>query len=175
MNTGKPETLVDKESDRRNHDEVKYFIAACVLGAAVGNIFIARRFKHNMKTSYRTERSSYSQKFWDRPPHEKYQERNAEKSSGRKSSYDSNRTTNSSKPAYDEDYLTPKLRLLGITNSYNNISKEAIKNAYRDIALSCHPDRISPESTNRQELENRFRDASIAYKEILTYIEKKHL
>jgi DnaJ-class molecular chaperone len=61
--------------------------------------------------------------------------------------------------------------MYGAKNPYNILgintiaSKDEIKKAYKDIALSCHPDKLIniTDDTEKQKRIDRFKDASVAY------------
>jgi DnaJ-class molecular chaperone len=62
--------------------------------------------------------------------------------------------------------------ILGINNTSN---KDEIKKAYKEIALSCHPDKLIhiTDEIEKQKRIDKFKEASIAY-EILTNTNKYH-
>jgi len=130
---------------------------------AVGNIFISRRFKFT--NVVRDTSKSSSQHNWNST-----RRRQTNKSSNKK---DNNTTT---KPNHKGNFMdNPKniiyLQSLGLPIVTKPKMKD-IKDAYRKIALECHPDRRPPGGTiiDNNSQYKRFQEASVAYKQLLNLI-----
>ena len=79
---------------------------------------------------------------------------------------------NKTKESYEKRYRTvlpdnlkKAFLLLNLTPTVHNPIE--IKEAYRKIALKCHPDRLSQDDPKREELTKQFKDATVAYKLLL--------
>ena len=79
---------------------------------------------------------------------------------------------NKTKESYEKRYRTVlpdnlKSAFLTLNLTPKVHSPTEIKDAYRTIALKCHPDRLLPDDPKRDELTKQFKDATVAYKLLL--------
>lgn len=158
------------------NEMLKYAIAAIAIGTCIGNMFVSRRVKSflNMKNPSRTvkQQSHKSSQSTEGSSSNRYtynSSRTSEHPGGERSWQDSFKTQKYNRESYDiPSYLQPSLKVLNLSSKTLPTKKE-VKDAYRLIALEFHPDRMDDKSKSNDKI---FREATDAYRELLTYIEK---
>lgn len=132
-------------------------VAAFCIGSCVGNVFVFRRFVAGYR--FRADVSA-AQPRADRTRTEPRPGRRADPSRGPR------------RPS--EEALPPgvldDLRVLGLPASRPRPAD--VKEAYRRVALECHPDRLAPEDPRRPEKTRRFDAATVAYRRLLRLLDR---
>ena len=173
------------------NENLGYLIAAIIFGAAVGNMFLAGKIRNVMnikvKSPFPNSNSSNNYKNFENAG-----------SKDSKSSYVDGKTDhmkyrNPNKKAYIRipQSIQNDLKLLEISllndlkidteniNADNCLSEiqTKIKDSYRKAALQFHPDRLTIDDKRRAIYENKFKDISKAYNNLLKYFEEnqRHL
>ena len=169
---------------------MKYIIAAGVIGMCIGNMFVARRFKGILKMkvdTYKTSTNSntnsntntnnnnnkYYSHYKSREEWEKAEADADERFRQRFKDYEyQQQQFNHTKESYEKryrtalpDYLKSAFLTLNLTPKVH--SPTEIKEAYRAIALKCHPDRVASDDPKKEELTKKFKEATTAYKLLL--------
>lgn len=190
--------LNDKNKKERNPDGMfKYVIAASVIGMCIGNMFVARRFKGILKmkvdtykasnntnnnttnnsnnNSNSTNNNQYYSHYKSRSEWEKAEAEADVRFRQRFKDYEyQQQQFNQTRESYEKrfrtvlpDNLKRAFVTLNLTPKVH--SPTEIKEAYRAVALKCHPDRIPKEidDPKRAELTVKFKDATVAYKLLL--------
>lgn len=171
---------------------LKYVIAASVLGACIGNMFVARKMRGIMKLKVPAAESATAAG-WSSPPppHSGRARVEGEEARARQAQrvrdynyqreqqeqvHEAYRTW--ARHKYDPhrrprnvellglDAMTPYLQALGLPTS-ELPSKKEVKEAYGKIAMQSHPDRVPEGSHDRPRLQRKFTEATEAYKALL--------
>lgn len=71
-------------------------------------------------------------------------------------------------------YSKNPYHILGLDNTGHSISRDDIKRAYKEIALSCHPDKLIHiiDDNEKQRRINKFKEASVAYEILIKHLDE---
>lgn len=176
---------------------LKYFLAASVIGACIGNMFVARKMRSIMKLKV-PARDSTTASGWAPPPptpsphasHFRVEEASARaRQDQRVRDYNFQREQQEqvheayrtwARHKFDQKYRpqvgrTNDVGLDAMTPHLQALglptlqlpSKVEVKEAYAKIAMSTHPDRVPEGSLERPRLQRQFRESTDAYKALL--------
>ena len=165
-----PKDPADKKIHLSFSDDTKYIIAAIIFGAAVGNIFLARKMK-TIKFKFFSNSNKYKYDVNNQRKN-KNQEFN-ESFDTQKNSNIYNQDENINNQSYQNEFLlliSDELKHLNLP--LNKIpSSDEVKSAYRKMALHHHPDRISKDIKNYNLVKSQgiFHNATIAKEKLLSY------
>lgn len=176
---------------------LKYFLAASVIGACIGNMFVARKMRSIMKLKV-PGRESTTASGWAPPPptpsphasHFRAEAAERARQDQRVRDYNFQREQQEqvheayrtwARHKFDQRYrprtadvgfddMTSHLQALGLSTSQLP-SKVEVKEAYAKIAMSTHPDRVPEGSLDRPRLQRQFRESTEAYKALLAKLD----
>ena len=163
-----PKDSADKKIHLSFSDDTKYIIAAIIFGAAIGNIFLARKMK-TIKFKFFSNSNKYDVNKQSKNKNQEYNE-----------SFDTQKKSNRYKQGEsikNQSYQNEFLLLISDELKHLNLplnkipSSDEVKSAYRKMALHHHPDRISKDIKNYNMVKSQgiFHNATISKEKLLGY------
>jgi hypothetical protein len=154
-----------------DNEMLKYAIAAIAVGTCIGNMFVSRRVKSflNMKNP---TRSSQQQQYRGtaHPSSEQGTSSSSSSSHGGEKAWQTTarRARDARNPNEIPHHLHSSLITLNLSTQ-NMPTKKEVKDAYRLVALKVHPDR----KEDKDKSDDKFKEATDAYKDVLAYLDTK--
>lgn len=188
-------------NNAKEEGTLKYFIAAAVVGACIGNMFVARRMRSIMKMKVPTgenvtgassasrstgERvdANRARRFAEESARERlrqeqrikdynYQSEQQEQVKAAYQSWMRNKYNAHNRPKFGGDFLSIMTPSLSVLGLPTSQlpSRKEIKDAYARIAMHSHPDKVPEDNPRRAQLQRQFTEASGAYKLLLQHVD----
>lgn len=171
---------VKRDLGKPNDGIFKYLIAACIIGTAIGNMFVARKmksFQHmsspfsNSKTApsngdYVRQRLAEEQRRRERIRNFEHQREQTERI---RQQFDRRFRGVTSCDSYP-DYVRSALRVMEVSDPPKLLSKEYVKQLYQSMAMKYHPDRIPVNDKRKGEYDKKFKDIVEANQVLVQYL-----
>lgn len=166
------------QQDPSKSNVVLYSLVLLIVGAALGNVLLAGKLKNLGKINYdafkkasATAEAGAAQRHAHQHTSSAPHTRNSGTGAAEKSSTGDHRKATAKLPDVPA-ILIPHMKQLELEVKIENMHSEPIKGAFRKLAMTYHPDRISATDIRRKEFEGKFKDVSESYKFLKRYMIK---
>jgi DnaJ-domain-containing protein 1 len=187
-NSNNDETLIVSSPTTSDHNSLLgYTVAIITLGAAFGNMFLAGKIRNVMKvqvpkTEQYWKRSASSAKAGaeggESTQHAEHHAHKQQAYQQQKQQYQKSQSQQQSgfDPAFNiKEQLAvihrTHLRTLGLEEK--DMNEKALKNAYRQLVMKYHPDRLAIDDPQREEYREKFQRISNSYNLLLDVVRGK--
>jgi hypothetical protein len=180
-------TVKDRKPNNNDSGILKYLIAACVLGTAIGNMFVARKMKSFQHISSpfanasKTSSSSSNEDFLRR----RFAEEQRRRERIRDFEYQREQTERirqqferkyGGRMYSGSDYpldVQSALKVMEVAEPPKKLSKEFVKQLYQSMAMKYHPDRIPLNDKRKAEYDRKFKEIAEANRVLSTFTERQ--